>query len=413
MRSTIISLLILVFFTFCSLAQNPSDYWNEVHPPWGGTVQLTQLPSGTLYAQHPTKRAIFRSGDEGQNWTTLTHFADNPDLDFTFFTIGHAGGFYYKSNVWHKSNNEGASWTPLSNATSSFLRLVEMPSGTLIAYGNDNLFRSTDGGQTWAAVYPNGLSFISSSSLYLEIFPDQSIVLKAYGTNNLIFRSTDDGQTWTQRGLGQDYELEMITPDGAFILYNASGAPNLVNELVRQQLPSSPLVHVGDFLPITGYHFLSSGRILMSADEDLFYSDDDGLTWTVFHSSLGEIEHELIPNVQLTDGSFFCNVLDALHKSSDGGLTMNFSARGIDKPTVEQIRFLSDSSYMVSLPTGIWKTANKGANWNRILTEPSGDFEITPAGGILSLSNRKLFYAPPGSSQFTNISPTTSGIFAY
>lgn len=396
-------------------AQDPPAFWQETNAPWGGSVKLTQLNNGTLYAQSNTvTRYIYRSNDAGQHWTELEHISHDPALSFNYFVIGHAGTFYHKTSIWNKSTDEGATWTPLSANTSNFFRLLETPSGTIIALGNNNLYRSVDGGQTWTATFTGGAN-LSSSSLYLERLPDGSIILKAYGTSNIIIRSTDDGQTWNQRGYNEAYELQFITPDGAYILYNTSGAVNLVNQLVRQSGPGMPLVEVGSFLPLTGYHILNTGRILISVDNELYFSDDDGFTWAPFIPSTSIAVNSLIPHIQLPDGTFFCIGMDALHKSSDAGQTWSFSAVGIRKPQVKLIRFQTDSTYFASTTSGIWKTENAGHDWSAVisygLSNWSGEFALTPTGGIISLHDRKLLYSAQGNAPFTDISPAAPGNF--
>jgi photosystem II stability/assembly factor-like uncharacterized protein len=110
--------------------------------------------------------------------------------------------------VW-KTTDQGDSWTALPNGVSDGSTLDSLE-GVAVAKSNGNvlmawsgfqLYRSTDGGMTWATKF-NGKSIQS-----VEIDPSDSNVIYVGSIGPCfecsgVFMSTDGGDTWTPRGNG-------------------------------------------------------------------------------------------------------------------------------------------------------------------------------------------------------------------
>ncbi len=144
-----------------------------------------------------------------------------------------------------KSTNGGATWntTGLSFVTSNKVligRLLMHPDDNDILYAGTNrgIYKTTDGGVNWTAIYEPTYSSGGSNYYYyiidMEFKPgDPSTIYastKKYG-NPKIFRTTDDGSNWSEvKSFGSsDYRVEIaVTPHDANYLYalvaNGSGA---------------------------------------------------------------------------------------------------------------------------------------------------------------------------------------------
>lgn len=149
-----------------------------------------------------------RSNDNGQTWipiyvsapgtaqgiTAIAVQPDNPAVVYAITSMDRGG-------VW-KSTNSGATFAPAngglpagSDAVRSFTIAVNNPQ-TLYARVGDRVFRSTNGGQSWAA--RGNLPANASAVGFSPNAPARAYTMVDGGQ---VFRSTDEGATWSPGGL--------------------------------------------------------------------------------------------------------------------------------------------------------------------------------------------------------------------
>lgn len=208
-------------------------------PPWTDAVGF-----GTLAASTPdnivwvpsNKRAPYYTKDRGRSWqkVALPGVADTPEgwsgLHWAYYLNRHivaadrvtAGTFYmyHTPSGLYRSTNGGASWAlvrsgeiaPFS-AFNARLKAVPGKAGHLFftsghqsgATPSGSLMRSTDGGATWAAVpnvleaYDIGFGKEAPGSSYPSLF-----IVGWVGGVYGVWQSDNEGQTWRQIG---DYPL--------------------------------------------------------------------------------------------------------------------------------------------------------------------------------------------------------------
>jgi photosystem II stability/assembly factor-like uncharacterized protein len=163
-----------------------------------------------------TNSALYRSTNGGTSFSSvltgdvkdLVRDPSNPDILLA------APGYPWGSgnNGVFRSTNNGTSWTRSNTGipTDSMGRMVLAfaPSNSQIVYagvGNKStngmvgIFRSTDNGQTWTKVSPDGANHYSGQSWYdmaICVKPDNPNTVYSSGLD--LYRSTDGGASWTQ-----------------------------------------------------------------------------------------------------------------------------------------------------------------------------------------------------------------------
>lgn len=179
--------------------------------------------------------------------------------------------------IW-RSGDDGANWTPAAAPTRAMLTGVAFaPEGRRgWAVGHDAIILGTaDGGRTWRREF-QAENLQDSFLDVLAVDERQALAVGAYG---LFCETRDGGATWTRRKLGEDdYHLNRISRGPTGTLYLAGEHGTLLRSAdagrTWQPMPSG---YTGSFygvLPLDRRTLLAyglQGRIHRSAD--------DGATW--------------------------------------------------------------------------------------------------------------------------------------
>jgi photosystem II stability/assembly factor-like uncharacterized protein len=138
-----------------------------------------------------TNGKLLRSIDRGSTWADISPAALNAD---DFQTLRQASGvlflnLYDNNSFTLRSADGGDTWTNIGNLNLGSPISVGT-NGTFWGHNGSNLFKSTDQGQTWAAVTTPALSF----STHIFPLPNGHILLLG---GSKILRSTNGGASWT------------------------------------------------------------------------------------------------------------------------------------------------------------------------------------------------------------------------
>jgi len=175
-----------------------------------GATSLAISPAyesdGTLFAGH-YQASVSRSSDMGTSWTTAqleqqgrtASLAVSPDysVDKTVFAGLAYGGDGDEGNIY-RSTDGGGTWASVSSSLPQIGAVWAL--GISPSFGHDSsifaatdagVFRSVDGGDSWAS------SGVTSSVRSLAVSPNYATdgILLA-GNPNRILKSVDRGQTW-------------------------------------------------------------------------------------------------------------------------------------------------------------------------------------------------------------------------
>jgi photosystem II stability/assembly factor-like uncharacterized protein len=158
----------------------------------------------------------------GNNTWTVTGPAGE-DIDAVAFEPATAGTIFattFVDGLYH-SVDGGQNWTPVSSAPQLISGLLVDPAAPqhIFAFGNDTLYRSDDGGQTFAAF--NGPS--GTFAIGIPAMAADGSVLYVGSLSGIVYSSTDLGATWTQLANGlpdQQYVTDVeVDPQTATTVY--------------------------------------------------------------------------------------------------------------------------------------------------------------------------------------------------
>ncbi|WP_180935168.1 WD40/YVTN/BNR-like repeat-containing protein [Nocardioides ungokensis] len=165
------------------------------------------------------------------------------------------------------------------------------------------VFRTTDGGRTWADVSPAGTEGLLFRDVEARSAEEAVILAIGPGDASRIYRTTDGGATWDSAFVNDDpaafYDCMAFYPGGRDGLVMGDPVDGKFRILATHDFGRSWTVLPSDGMPEapTEYGFAASGDCLVTAghsayfgsgggDTRVFRSDDRGLTWTASPSTI-------------------------------------------------------------------------------------------------------------------------------
>ncbi|MCW1146811.1 VPS10 domain-containing protein [Flavobacterium lacisediminis] len=350
------------------------------------------LPPSNWQPVGPFTHTNTGSWSSGQGRVNIVHV--DPSNPNTIYLGSPAGG------IW-KSTNSGTSWTPLTD---------ELPqigvSGIAVDYSNSNtiyiatgdkdagdsysvgVYKSTDGGLTWAATGTMGASNPSRAG-DIVIHPTNNQILWC-ATNNGIFKSTNAGASWTQILAGINFSQGNI-----------------------RLKPGDPSV------------------VYASASNRFYRSTDTGSTFTAVTVSSVASTSRIIIDVTAANSSYVyalsvnnSSALNGIYRSTDSGVTFTKTSGTTD--FLESTQAWYDLALAASptnaneIYTGclnVWKSTNGGAavtklnNWS----SPTAPSYTHADIHYLGFHGNKLFCGSDGGIYVsdnggTNFTDLTAGV---
>ena len=209
-----------------------------------------------------------------------------------------------------RSENAGRSWTRLPVEFPAHCRAVERPRVTQILFDPqdplavwagveiDGVYRSTDGGRTWAKRI-EGL--ISDDIHGLAVVRDNGRRKLFATTNKGLHLSLDDGESWQFRQLDSEWQytraiVERADGRGTIFLSNGNGPPGSTGRLLRSRdygetwsdarLPGE----LNSTLWCIAVHPSNPNLVFVCTNYgQLYLSKDGGDTWAKLKREFGEI----------------------------------------------------------------------------------------------------------------------------
>ena len=238
--------------------------------------------------------------------------------------LAYAGAAFAGTNAWTETG-------PLAADVK-----VKFSSSADIAYarGGDRLWKSTNGGQDWAALAPRNSSYYP-----FAVDPtDPNLVMLGAGNFGGLLRSTDGGQSFTQASFSVFYALEFSA--------DATVAYGVNNSVTTQIVRSVDKGATWAAMASTGLPVSTGSSNLVPVPYSL--GVDRGSVNTVYAG----IRH---PDYQ------------GIYRSLDGGATWT-AAAGLQGISVNQIapHPVTGGRVLIATSAGVFRSVDTGATWNRV-----------------------------------------------
>ena len=212
----------LLLGAVCLPAENA---WTVVGPAGGDARAFAAFPGQPKHLLLGTTNSwLYESMDEGGSWHRLAKLGSDDGFVLDSIVVDSADAATIYVGAWKNSvdgglwisHDRGKSWSePARLKGQPIHALAQAPSDPRILYAGtlEGVFRSSDGGATWAQISPPGSHEIHEIES-LAVSPDDADTVYA-GTWHLPWKTTDGGKTWhnIKQGLIVDSDVFSIIVD--------------------------------------------------------------------------------------------------------------------------------------------------------------------------------------------------------
>jgi xyloglucan-specific exo-beta-1,4-glucanase len=297
--------------------------------------------------------ALFTSGDRGATWAVsgrglvdrnILGFAADPAAPSTLYASDQDQGLF-------RSADAGLDWSALTvpGLSPAAGRLVIDPAhpSTLYLVAGP-LFKTTDGGATWQHLgtapvprFPPGTGQFDSLSLQgLAVDPSDPSTL--YGAEGAaLFKSSDGGQSWASVAQAQDVEVDffdvVVDPNAPATVYAAGAHVNAATSepdgptLFKSMDGGASWASVAAGLPAGLVRLAvepTSSRLYAGTGGGLFVSGDGGSSW---QRQTGITTEPILAVAVPAKGKVFAvQAAAGVHRSKDGGASWLALNSGLD-----------------------------------------------------------------------------------
>jgi len=276
-----------------------------------GDLETIQFQGIGLHPTDPNK-AIGGSQDNGTEiytgnvvWTET----DGGDGGFAKFSQTNGNRAYHQipvasfgPNFFRRSDDGGITWATKTSSIVVDINhqnfyapfVVAHYNGDLVLYGTDNVWETTNGGDTWTALTSPGVNGWNPSGFNVDaigISPTLGFAAFIYAAaNGHIFASADGGTTWTEHSIPgnphvQDLQVDATNPLIAYAVINRFNASGTVFRTTNFGVTWLNISAGLPFEPMWSLQIGGNGSTLyVGADDGVYQSTNLGFAWTRFGS---------------------------------------------------------------------------------------------------------------------------------
>ena len=391
--------------------------WINTGPEGGDARSFASFPAEPKSLYLGTSDGwIYHTSDGGETWKRLARMGDRDDLVIDNLIIDESQRTRILAAGWvvnqpdgglYESKNSGEKWQEIRGMAGQSIRaLAQAPSDpkTFVAGTLKGVYRSTDSGETWSLISPEGSNELHEVES-IAIDPKDPNVIYA-GTWHLPWKTTDGGKTWSniKEGLIDDSDVFSIIIDptvpSTVYLSACSG--------IYKSMDAGAQFHKVQGIPSTARRT----RVLMQdpthhnvvyagTTQGLYRTMDDGKTWAHMTGT------DVIINDVYVDPTNSAQVLLATDRSgvlasNDSAVTFKpanggFSQRQVAAMLVDPdntkniyVGVLNDKTY-----GGVFASDDGGMTWQQRSEGLVGRDVYTlmkqPGGQVLAGTNSGIF----------------------
>jgi hypothetical protein len=214
--------------------------------------------------------------------------------------------------------------------------------------------------------FPQSLSWQPTNGppgglIYDTYVHDSQIMLTSAARDGFLYRSTNGGTTWAQVGSSPAYIAPFVRHRSGFIIGSAG---NLVMKSADAGLTWIPQGIVGGY--ITAFCVDSAGIVFAGTQSGtglgVYRSTDGGLTWTQTSLTPASTINRLAVT---STGAILAATYQGIYRSTDGGTTWQQSNTGLSSMQVSSMTVTPNLVFIGTIGGGVFRSDDFGKTWNR------------------------------------------------
>ncbi|HEY4230234.1 MAG TPA: hypothetical protein VGO79_08675, partial [Thermoanaerobaculia bacterium] len=374
---------------------------DPVHPQtlYAGVVTPLGVPSA----------GIFKSGDAGGHWAQIIDGLVDPTtgvspLDVSAIAIDPANPSVIVigtslSEIF-RSTDGGETWTP--QTTTGFVQGIVTealrfdPFDATLVYAATNLgfAVSTDNGVSWAFA---GDALVGFTGLAVDP-STQGTLYAANPAGGGVYKSTDSGAHWTASNQGLSVagavpavDVVAVDPnDSRVVLAGTAGAGVFVSLDGAGTWAAAGSGVVGAIVDSLAFSRSSSTAFVGTHGDGVFRSTDLGSTWSASNAGFDvSLVSSLVADPQ-TAGRAVAGAYDGVHVTTDGGLDWSAAANGLTAPVSALADDGAGTLLAATIGGGVLASHDGGSSW-----APSANGLTDPDVGAIAVdpSDPRTVYA--------------------
>ena len=361
----------------------------DSHPSRKRIRAMAIDPHGIVFAGTEGD-GVFRSTDLGGSWIPSNSGLTNTNIfglaidsnGVVLAGTGNSDGALFRSSdhgsTWMRSDNGMPNYSDVMSIT------VDSRNRLFAANLGYGVFRSIDGGQTWhqmKSTIARSVAANFNDDLYL-------------GTNQAIYKSTDGGISWAEvLNSGSPYrDVWSFAFDPRGHVFAAIWNAGIHISLDNGTTWNHSNIGLSDS-SLLGVSYSSLGKVIAATYyEGLFCSSDSGCTWSSADGYTNSIVQSLSCSLE---GHIFAGTYYGLvFRSSDNGSSWTEVFRDHEQLPIRSIAPLSRGRTILSGGNGSYRTSDAGRSWTRftfahndsvamsMIADSSGSVLAATANGI-------------------------------
>jgi photosystem II stability/assembly factor-like uncharacterized protein len=345
---------------------------------------------------------IVMSADFGKTWSTVP--VPWEIVDAQFFVKVNGSIMLSEGTGFWRSDDNSKTWNAADQGivrTDINCGLVSSMNSVIVGTANGGIFRSTDGGTTWANILFPPPGGYGDNVIAVRKNSKNTLFAASKGPAMTVWRSLTDGASWTQTsfkdsslGMGEYFVITDIFMDVQDILYVSGYAisNDALSGVFRSMNDGNTWTRVFSVptkSAARSFLLIGENLVLMGTYAKGFYrSTDRGSTWSAIAGTDGLTQINSIVQdsasivLAATAGS-------GIMRSADMGLSWKPSNAGLTDLAVRTVSRLSNGLLFAGTEKGGFVSQDHGLSWTSVTS--GGPFRS--AGSVFADANGTVYVA--------------------
>ncbi|HMF72132.1 MAG TPA: hypothetical protein VK616_11700 [Flavitalea sp.] len=344
----------ILFLTFCY--SGVSAQWQQTNGPEGGYTSHLRKVSDYLFV-NGQQGGIYRSANGGMTWQEINKGL--PVYPHCYYLTSYENKLYasiYANGIYF-SDDLGETWMPINNGITAVTSYSLIANGQDIYAGNSEggFYYSSNHGETWflhQGVLKNFSirDFVTSGN---KIFA----AVNADVENTGVYVSENKGLNWTKLSLDVTNINAMSGFDNA--LYVSDGSLKLSRDYGVTW--ESVSLGSGSYV-MMAIHAIGNEVNIGASGKAIFYSDDEGGTWTSKLNTAPDNQHT---SIYSEGDEFWLATTNGLVYSADGGDNWDEINQGLRNHVIDYLKIDGDTLMAVTTNMGLFSSSDGGNIWSQ------------------------------------------------